>query len=166
MAGKESPAVADNGRTPRLQISGFMLLMEMLEKEDEEVSSQATTLQFGSPATSRYVSPVYPYCANFDCDLCEDPPETEVGHVQEDERNTAPHWFALYLQNKARAYHLRMKWKDEYHLRKGRSGGRAAPKKDRKAKGKEEGKEAEPCICDNCMWQETYDLYIKDKEKA
>ena len=49
---------------------------------------------------------------------------------------------------------------------KGRSGGRAAPKKDRKAKEKEKGKEAEPCICGNCMWQETYDLYIKDKEKA
>ena len=32
--------------------------------------------------------------------------------------------------------------------------------------GKEKGKEAEPCICGNCMWQETYDLYIKDKEKA
>ena len=49
---------------------------------------------------------------------------------------------------------------------KGRSGGRAAPKKDRKAKEKEKGKESEPCICETCMWQETYDLYIKDKEKA
>ena len=48
----------------------------------------------------------------------------------------------------------------------GRSGGRAAPKKDRKANNKEKGKEAEPCICENCMSQETYDLYIKEKEKA
>ena len=50
MAGKESPAVADNGRTPGLQISGCMFLMEVREKEDEEVSSQATTLQLGSLA--------------------------------------------------------------------------------------------------------------------
>ena len=100
VAGKESPAVADNGRTPGLQISGCMFLMEMREKEDEEVSSQATTLQFGSPAKSRYVSPGYPDCENCDCDLCEDPPETEVEHVKEDERNTAPYGTALYLQNK------------------------------------------------------------------
>ena len=48
----------------------------------------------------------------------------------------------------------------------GRSGGRAAPKKDRKANNKEKGKEAEPCICEHCMSQETYDLYIKEKENA
>ena len=53
VAGKESPAVADNGRTLGLQINGCMCLMELREKEDEEVSSQATTLQFGSPAKSR-----------------------------------------------------------------------------------------------------------------
>ena len=94
VAGKESPAVADNGRTPGLQISGCMFLMEVRErededgfrgsccmvpmesrqKEDEEVSSQATTLQFGSLGKSRweeYVCPGYPHCENFDCDLCE-----------------------------------------------------------------------------------------------
>ena len=31
----------------------------------------------------------------------------------------------------------------------GRSGGSAAPKQDRKAKGKKKGKEEEPCTCEN-----------------
>ena len=59
VAGKESPAVADNDRTLGLQIRwpGFrgnctMYFMESRQKEDEEVSSQATTLQFGSPGRS------------------------------------------------------------------------------------------------------------------
>ena len=97
VAGKESPAVADNGCMrrwpPGLQISGCMFLMEVREKEDEEGSSQATTLQFGSPGKSRweeYVCPGYPHCENFDCDLCENPSETEVEDVKEDERNTPP----------------------------------------------------------------------------
>ena len=87
VAGKESPAVADNGRTPGLQISGCMFLMEVQgreaeewvrgrccmvpmesrQKEDEEVSSQATTLKFGSPGKSRweeYVCLGYPHCEN------------------------------------------------------------------------------------------------------
>ena len=49
----------------------------------------------------------------------------------------------------------RTKWKEANDAKlgkgKGRSGGRAAPKKDRKVKEKEKGKAAEPCICENCM---------------
>ena len=63
------------------------------QKEDEEVSSQATTLQFGSPGKSRweeYVCPGYPHCENFDCDLCEDPPETEADDVNEANSDARP----------------------------------------------------------------------------
>ena len=65
-----------------------MYVMESRQKEDEEVSSQATTLQFGSPGKSRweeYVCLGYPHCENFDCDLCDNPSETEVEDVKEDE---------------------------------------------------------------------------------
>ena len=41
VAGKESSAVAGNGG---------MVLVGLREEKDEEVSSQATTLQLGSPA--------------------------------------------------------------------------------------------------------------------
>ena len=110
-----------------------MVLMESRQKEDEEVSSQATTLQFGSPGKRRweeYVCPGYPHCENFDCDLCENPSETEVEDVKEDERNTAPHGTALYLQNEVRAYHLRRERKEANNAKlgkgkgKGRSGDR------------------------------------------
>ena len=163
-----------------------MYFMESRQKEDEEVSSQATTLQFGSPGKSRweeYVCRGYPHCENFDCDLCDNPSETEGEdymdwHAKEDEMlNTAPFGTGQYLRNEVRKYHLRRKRKEandrKLGLCKGRSGGRAAPKKIRKAKEKEKGKEAEPCTCENCMSQETYDLYIKEgfekakeKEKA
>ena len=83
VANQRLMVLMDNGRTPGLQISwpGFrgsccMVLIESRQKEDEEVSSQATTLQFGSPGKSRweeYVCPGYPHCENFDCDLCENP---------------------------------------------------------------------------------------------
>ena len=184
VAGKESPAVADNDRTPGLQISwpGFrgnctMHFMESRQKEDEEVSSQATTLQLGAPGRSRWEEFVclgFPHCENFDCDLCENPSETEVEDVKEDD---TPH---IYLPRFIHNYHSLMEREEIYDLAellrlsrgegKGRSGGRAAPKQDRKAKdkekGKEKGKEADPCCCVRCMSQETYDLYIKDKEKA
>ena len=148
----------------------------MLKRKDSWVAnqrlmvlmeSQATTLQFGSPGKRRweeYVCPGYPHCENFDCDLCDNPSETEVEDAKADERNTAPPGSALYLQNAVRAYHLRRERKEANNAKlgkgKGRSGGRAAPKKDRKAKdkekGKEKGEEAEPCFCDNCMPQEIY----------
>ena len=48
----------------------------------------------------------------------------------------------------------------------GRSGGSAAPKQDRKAKGKKKGKEEEPCTCENCMPWEEFKVFIKAKEKA
>ena len=47
----------------------------------------------------------------------------------------------------------------------GRSGGSAAPKQDRKAKGKKMGKEEEPCTCVNCMSERRFNLYIKAKGK-
>ena len=193
VANQRLMVLMDNGRTPGLQISwpGFrgsctMYFMESRQKEDEEVSSQATTLQFGSPGKSRweeYVCPGYPHCENFDCDLCDNPSETEVEdymdwHAKEDAMlNTAPFGTGQYLRNEVRKYHLRRKRKEANDAKlgkgKGRSGGRAAPKKIRKAKEKEKGKEAEPCTCENCMSQETYDLYIKEgfekakeKEKA
>ena len=94
VANQRLMVLMDNGRTPGLQISwpGFrgsccMVPMESRQKEDEEVSSQATTLQFGSPGKSRweeYVCLGYPHCENFDCDLCENPSETEVEDVKED----------------------------------------------------------------------------------
>ena len=185
VAGKESPAVADNGRTLGLQISGCMFLMEVQEreaeewvrgrccmvpmesrqKEDEEVSSQATTLQFGSPGKSRreeYVCLGHPHCEKFDCDLCEHPSEKGVEDVKEDERNGIDRASARARERKEAHIPELGKGKG-----KDRSGGRAAPKKDRKAKDKEKGKEAEPCTCENCMSQETYELYIKEKlEKA
>ena len=56
VANQRLMVLMDNGRTPGLQISwpGFrgsctMYFMESRQKEDEKVSSQATTLQFGSP---------------------------------------------------------------------------------------------------------------------
>ena len=151
-----------------------MYFMESRQKEDEEVSSQATTLQFGSPGKSRweeYVCPGYPHCENFDCDLCENPSETEVEDVKEDERNTAPYGTALYLQNEVRAYHLRKKRTEANDPKlgkvkaNGRSGGSAAPKQDRKAKEKKKGKEEEPCIWENCMSWEEYTFFIEAKEK-
>ena len=136
------------------------------------MESQATTLQFGSPGKRRweeYVCPGYPHCENFDCDLCDNPSETEVEDAKADERNTAPPGSALYLQNEVRAYHLRRERKEANNAKlgkgKGRSGGRAAPKKNRKAKEKEKGKEEEPCTCVNCMSERRFNLYIKAKGK-
>ena len=86
-----------------------MHFMESRQKEDEEVSSQATTLQFGSPGKSRweeYVCLGYPHCENFDCDLCDNPSETEVEDVMEDER---PH---IYLPRYIHNYHLLMERKE------------------------------------------------------
>ena len=95
VANQRLMVLMDNGRTPGLQISwpGFrgsctMYFMESRQKEDEEVSSQATTLQFGSPGKRRweeYVCLGYPHCENFDCDLCDNPSETEVEDAKEDE---------------------------------------------------------------------------------
>ena len=97
VANQRLMVLMDNGRTPGLQISwpGFrgsctMHFMESRQKEDEEVSSQATTLQFGSPGKSRreeYVCLGHPHCEKFDCDLCENPSEKGVEDVKEDERN-------------------------------------------------------------------------------
>ena len=185
VAGKESSAVADNGcmrRPSGLQISGCMVLMEVREreaeewvrgsccmvpmesrqKEDQEVSSQATTLQFGSPGKRRweeYVCPGYPHCENFDCDLCDNPSETEVEdymdwHAKEDEMlNTAPFGTGQYLRNEVRKYHLRRKRKEANDAKlgkgKGRSGGRAAPKKG-KGKGTSKGKSTEAHELKSC----------------
>ena len=169
VAGKESPALAGNGG---------MSVVALREEENAEVSSQATTLQFGSPGKSRweeYVCLGYPHCENFDCDLCDNPSETEVEdymdwHAKEDEMlNTAPFGTGQYLRNEVRKYHLRRKRKEandaELGKGKGRSGGRAAPKKIRKAKEKEKGKEEEPCTCVNCMSERRFNLYIKAKGK-
>ena len=59
-------------------------------------------------------------------------------------------------------------WKgaNDAKLGKGRSGGRAAPKKERKAKGKEKSNEEEPCICEKCMSWETYKYAERRKRLA
>ena len=112
---------------------GFCLVVSR-EKEDEEVSSQATTLQFDSPAKSRYVCPGHPDCGNMDCDLCEDP-ETEAEDVKEDDDESARQYEILNR--------LGREWKKANDAKlgevkgNGRSGGRAAPKKDREANDKE-----------------------------
>ena len=72
-AAMSSSRMADNGRTLAFEAwvsrPGFRgscwVPMESRQKEDEEVSSQATTLQFGSPGKSRgeeYVCPGHPHC--------------------------------------------------------------------------------------------------------
>ena len=69
--------------------------------------------------------------------------------MTEDERNTAPYGTALYLQNEVRAYHLRRARKEANNAKlgkgKGRSGGRAVLKRDRKANNTEKGNKAERC---------------------
>ena len=50
--------VVDNGRTLGFQVVDCMFLVERKDDEAEEESSQATTLQFGSPAKGRYVCPM------------------------------------------------------------------------------------------------------------
>ena len=188
VAGKESPAVADNGRTPGLQISGCMFLMEVREreaeewvrgsccmvpmesrqKEDAEVSSEATTLHLGSPAKSRYVCPGGSSCENMDCPC--DWPETQAEDVNEDVNAIARDLQTLH-DTAQRWRDLAQEWKEAKDPKlgkvkgNGRSGGSAAPKQDRKAKGKKKGKEEEPCICENCMSWEEYKLFIKAKEK-
>ena len=157
----------------------------LLKRKDSWVAnqrlmeSQATTMQFGSPGKRRweeYVCPGYPHCENFDCDLCDNPSETEGEdymdwHAKEDEMlNTAPFGTGQYLRNEVRKYHLRRKRKEANDAKlgkgKGRSGGRAAPKKNRKAKEKEKGKEEEPCTCVNCMSESWFNLYIKAKGRG
>ena len=75
----------------------------------------------------------------------------------EDERNAAPYGTAQYLQNEMRKSNDPKLGKVKATCR---SGGGAAPKKDRKAKDKEKSNEGEPCICENCMSWETYKLYV------
>ena len=58
VAGKESSAVAGNGG---------MIVVDSREENNAEVSSQATTLQLGSPATNRYVCLGDSSCENMDC---------------------------------------------------------------------------------------------------
>ena len=134
---------------------GCMFLGERREDEDEEESSQATTLQFGSPAKGRYVCLDGDDCEDFDCPCDQDDEEMKRLQREADEEETREY----------KSLHAKV-GKGKGRSGGGRSGGRAAPKKDRKANNKEKGKEAEPCICENCMSQETYDLYIKEKEKA
>lgn len=53
VAGNESPAVADKGRAPGLEIIGSMFLVERMGEEKEDVPLQATTLHLGSVAKTR-----------------------------------------------------------------------------------------------------------------
>ena len=167
VANQRLMVLMDNGRTLGLQISwpGFRGRCCM--------SGGQLLLHATSPGKRRweeYVCPGYPHCENFDCDLCDNPSETEVEDAKADERNTAPPGSALYLQNEVRAYHLRRERKEANNAKlgkgKGRSGGRAAPKKNRKAKEKEKGKEEEPCTCVNCMSESWFNLYIKAKGRG
>ena len=70
VAGKESSAVAGNGG---------MIVVALREEENAEVSSQATTLQLGSPAKNRDVCPGGSPCENMDCPC--DWPESEAEDV-------------------------------------------------------------------------------------
>ena len=177
VAGKESPAVADNGRTPGLQISGCMFLMEVREreaeewvrgsccmvpmesrqKEDEEVSSQATTLQFGSPGKSRgeeYVCPGHPHCE-------KGKGKDEVKRETVEERKARmeelrEQWLRNEIRDVAefarRAYGAPEGTKVNVMARgrgKGRSGGRDAPKKG-KGKGTSKGKSTEAHELKSC----------------
>ena len=177
VAGKESPAVADNGQTTEVREreaeewvrgSCCMVPMESRQKEDAEVSSEATTLHLGSPAKSRYVCPGGSSCENMDCPC--DWPETEAEDVNEDVNAIARDLQTLH-DTAQRWRDLAQEWKEAKDPKlckvkgNGRSGGSAAPKQDRKAKGKKKGKEEEPCICENCMTWEEYKLFIKAKEK-
>ena len=86
-----------------MQVVDCMFLVKGREDVDEEESPQNTTMQFGSPAKGRYVCPHGAECEDFDC-LCED---------------CGLQWQQARKVGKGKG--------------KGRSGGRAAPKKDRKA---------------------------------
>ena len=82
VAGKESSAVAGNGG---------MIVVDSQEENNEEVSSQATTLHLGSPAKRGYVCRGKPLCEDIDCD-CEDVClETEF----EDEEGAPRHYEIL-----------------------------------------------------------------------
>ena len=140
VADKESSAVADGvarkggqvvnkGRTLGVQVVDCMFLVKRREDVDEEESSQNTTMQFGSPAKGRYVCPHGAECEDFGC------PSEDFGLLREADGHDAREYKTLHA-------------KVGNGKGKGRSGGRAAPKKDRKANNKEKGKEAEPCTVD------------------
>ena len=158
VAGKESSAVAGNGG---------MIVVALREEENAEVSSQATALHLGSPAKSRYVCPGGSSCENMDCPC--DWPETEAEDVNEDVNAIARDLQTLH-DTAQRWRNLAQEWKEAKDPKlgkvkgNGRSGGSAAPKQDRKAKGKKKGMEEEPCICENCMTWEEYKLFIKAQE--
>ena len=144
-----------------------MVPMESRQKEDAEVSSEATTLHLGSPAKSRYVCPGCPSCENMDCPC--DWPESEAEDVNEDVNAIARDLQTLH-DTAQKWRDLAQEWKEgkDPKLGKvkgnGRSGGSAAPKQDRKAKGKEDEPCIWPCNCENCMSWEKYKLFIKAME--
>ena len=134
VADKESSAVADGvarkggqvvnkGRTLGVQVVDCMFLVKRREDVDEEESSQNTTMQFGSPAKGRYVCPHGAECEDFGC------PSEDFGLLREADGHDAREYKTLHA-------------KVGNGKGKGRSGGRAAPKKYRKANTKEKGKAA------------------------
>ena len=129
VADKESSAVADGvarkggqvvnkGRTLGVQVVDCMFLVKRREDVDEEESSQNTTMQFGSPAKGRYVCPHGAECEDFGC------PSEDFGLLREADGHDAREYKTLHAK---------------VGEDKGRSGGRAAPKTDRKANDKEKG---------------------------
>ena len=130
MAGKESSAVAGNGG---------MVVVALREEENAEVSSEATTLHLGSPAKSCYVCPGGSSCENIDCPC--DWPETEAEDVNEDVNAIARDLQTLH-DTAQRWRDLAQQWKEAKDPKlgkvkgNGRSGGSAAPKKDRKARAR------------------------------
>ena len=101
------------------------------EDEDEEESSQATTLHLGSPAKGRYVCPDGDDFENLNCPCDQD--DGEMRRLQRDAD-----------AEEARAYKT---LSAEVGKGKGRSSGRAAHKKDPKAHSQDNGKESELCTC-------------------
>ena len=154
VADKESSAVAGGvprsggqvvgkGRARGLQVEGCMLLVEgrgdedeeessqatTLKDDDEEKSTQATTLHLGSPAKDRYVCPDGGDFEDVDCPCDHD--GGEMRRLQrEDDEDEALEYKTLHA---------------EVGKGKGRSGGRAALKRDRKANNTEKGNKAERC---------------------
>ena len=154
VADKESSAVAGGvprsggqvvgkGRARGLQVEGCMLLVEGREDEDEEESSQATTLKdddeekssqattlhLGSPAKGRDVCPDGGDFEDLDCPCDHDGGEMRRLQREDDEDEALEH----------KTLHAKV------GKGKGRSGGRAALKRDRKANNTEKGNKAERC---------------------
>ena len=123
--------------------SGVVPLHIRLQEEYERVTGDRERLQ---EKRGGYVCPGYPQCENMDCD-CAGPQSEE-----EQEEGGAADWKEDLLN-----------WET---MGDDPPETEAADVKESDEEDNEKGQEAEPCICVLCMSEKTYNLYIKDKEKA